>query len=368
MSQLLHPRLLRQYVILAIHGLITCGGLAGIMVTIIKLARGASFRLIALCILLTPTVLALNIIIWFLLVLPEFIEQLPLWRMLINLGNWPRKTALLLWMCLKHGKQQPGIYTPVDSTSRQIRLLIIDAGKTPDEIRCSLLPVYLRNDYPRYEALSYTWGPSHSPRHIVLNGSHFAVTANLYGVLEQLRRNDASRVLWVDALSIDQSNISERGEQVLLMKLIYSCASNVIIWLGQDSDSSRHAMDLLCSACEQVDPYTWFLDRLKTTFQPDMAQWKAVLSLFKRDYWSRVWVIQETAVATNLDIVCGGLSCKWEVVVAAQNAWMNFKAVTVSREQQDIIDSMEDFTRAERTPASLTLIPRNNGPIPLSIN
>ena len=57
-----------------------------------------------------------------------------------------------------------------------------------------------------------------------------------------------------------------------------------------------------------------------------------------------------------------------EVAVAAQSAWMNFKAVAVSREQQCIIDTMEDFTRSERSPVSLTLIPRNNGPVPLSIN
>ena len=313
MSEWPHPRLLRQYVILFIHGLITCGYVAGITVTIVKLARGASLRLTALCILLAPAVLALNVVVWFLLVMPEWIvERLPWWRTLMRIAHWPRKTALLLCMRVKYGKQQPDIYTLVDSANRQTRLLIIDAGQAPDELRCSLLPVYLQNDCPRYEALSYTWGPSHSPRHIVLNGSPFAITLSLYGALKRLRRNDASRVLWVDALSIDQSNIPERSEQVLLMKLIYSCASNVIIWLGEDSVSSRHAMDLFCSASEQEDPYTWFSDRLKTTFESDMTQWKAVLSLFKRNYWSRVWIIQETAVATNLDIICGSMSCKWK--------------------------------------------------------
>ena len=368
MSQLLHPRLLRQYAFLFMHGLVVGGYLAGMTVSIVKLAQGASLRLIALCVLLAPAVTALNIAMWLLFVLPEWYRTLPWWRTLINVRRWPRKTILLLWMRVKYGKQQPEIYTPVDSTNRQIRLLIVDAGQAPDEIRCSLLLVYLRNDCPRYEALSYTWGPNHSSRHILLNGSHFAITPSLYGALKQLRRKDAPRVLWVDALSIDQSNIPERGEQVLLMKLIYSCASNVIIWLGEDSVSSRHAMDLLCSASEQVDPHTWLSDRLKATFQSDTTQWKSLLSLLKREYWSRVWIRQETAVATNLEIVCGSLSCKWEVAVAAQNAWMNFKAVAGSREQQDIIDSMEGFTQTERTPVSLTLVPRINGPLPLSIN
>ena len=265
-------------------------------------------------------------------------------------------------------KARVEIYTPVDSANRQIRLLVVDAGHASDEIRCTLLPVYLRNDCPKYEALSYTCGSCYSPRHICLNGSPFAITSNLYVALKRPRTNGAPRVLWVDALSIDQSNISERGEHVLVMKLIYSCAFKVIIWLGEDSVSSRHAMGLLCSASEQVNPNSWLSNRLKTTFQSDVTQWKALLSLFKKDYWSRVWIIQETAVAANLEILCGSLTCKWEVALAAQNAWINFKATAASREQQDIIDSMEGFTSAEGTPVSLTLIPRNNGPVQLSIN
>ena len=368
MSQSIHPRIVRAYTILFILGLVPCGYTAALTIIIVKLARGASLRLTALCILLAPAALALNLVIWLLLVMPKWFERLPWWRSLVDVGHWPKKTALLLWMRVKHGRQQSEIHTPVDSRNRQIRLLVVDAGQDLDEIRCSLLPVYLRNDCPKYEALSYTWGSNYSPRHISLNGSPFAITSNLYGALKQLRRNDAPRVLWVDALSIDQSNISERGEQVSVMKLIYSCASNVIIWLGEDSVSSPYAMGLLCSASEQVNPETWFSDRLKTTFQSDMTQWKALLSLFKRNYWSRIWIVQETAVGINLEIICGSRSCKWEVALAAQNAWMNFKAMPASREQQDIIDSMEDFTYAEGTPVSLTLIPRNNGPIPLSVN
>lgn len=366
--RLLHPRLLRAYAILFILGLIPCGYIAGITIIILKLARGASLLLTTLCILLAPAALVLLLAMWVILVMPKWFEQLPWWRTLVDVAHWPRKSALLLWMRLKYGKQQSKIYTPLDSANRQIRLLVVDAGHASEEIRCSLLPVYLRNDCPKYEALSYTWGSNYSPRHISLNGSPFAITSNLYGALKRLRRNDAPRVLWVDALSIDQSNISERGEQVLVMKLIYSCAFNVIIWLGEDSVSSRHAMSLLCSASEQVNPDTWLSNRLKTTFQSDATQWKALLSLFQKDYWSRVWIIQETAVATDLEIFCGSLSCKWEVALAAQNAWMNFKATAASREQQDIIDSMEGFTPAERTPVSLTLIPRNNGPVPLSVN
>jgi len=40
--------------------------------------------------------------------------------------------------------------------------------------------------------------------------------------------------LWIDALSIDQSNDSEKGPQVAMMGAIYQLATRVIAWLGPE--------------------------------------------------------------------------------------------------------------------------------------
>jgi FAD/FMN-containing dehydrogenase len=49
--------------------------------------------------------------------------------------------------------------------------------------------------------------------------------------LRDLRYHEKDRVLWIDALCIDQNNNEERGEQVQQMGSIYSKAERVIIWL-----------------------------------------------------------------------------------------------------------------------------------------
>ncbi|KAF2489606.1 hypothetical protein BU16DRAFT_424386, partial [Lophium mytilinum] len=82
-----------------------------------------------------------------------------------------------------------------------------------------------------YEALSYVWGPPSSIYHIHLNEQSVPITKNLHDVLHRLRSADP-RVLWIDQLCINQTDISERSSQVQLMGTIYTHASRVIMWLG----------------------------------------------------------------------------------------------------------------------------------------
>jgi|SRR6266498_3420146 len=71
------------------------------------------------------------------------------------------------------------------------------------------------------------------------------VTVNLYAALRQLRRSDSSRILWVDAPCIDQSNLDERSQQVYIMGDIYSHANEVLIWLGEEHEGARRAFNLI---------------------------------------------------------------------------------------------------------------------------
>ncbi|RKK85082.1 hypothetical protein BFJ69_g1783 [Fusarium oxysporum] len=59
-----------------------------------------------------------------------------------------------------------------------------------------------------------------------------SITESLHEALWHLRKPDEDRVLWVDALCIDQTNIKERGHQVSRMGEIYKKADKVIVWLG----------------------------------------------------------------------------------------------------------------------------------------
>jgi Heterokaryon incompatibility protein (HET) len=89
-----------------------------------------------------------------------------------------------------------------------------------------------------YEALSYVWGDPLIRENIELDGVEFQVTTNLHAALRHLRWVTRPRLLWIDAVCINQTNPAERSKQVSLMTEIYKHAKQVIIWLGESSHDS----------------------------------------------------------------------------------------------------------------------------------
>ncbi|OBS22634.1 hypothetical protein FPOA_08967 [Fusarium poae] len=87
---------------------------------------------------------------------------------------------------------------------------------------------------PPYEALSYTWGEEDASVRIHLNGKEFLVRPNLAYALAALRVSEP-RVLWVDALCINQQDTTERNHQVGMMGGIFRRAERVLVWLGRPS-------------------------------------------------------------------------------------------------------------------------------------
>src|SRR5580700_5121291 len=108
-----------------------------------------------------------------------------------------------------------------------------------------------------------------------------------FGNIESnLRCEDRPRTLWVDAICINQENITERNSQVQLMKSIYEKASRVLVWLGEEADDSDVALGLVSSmkdynferlACEQ----NYIAEK------PVPKEWKALFRLSQRPWWSR---------------------------------------------------------------------------------
>ncbi len=83
-----------------------------------------------------------------------------------------------------------------------------------------------------YEALSYVWGDKNGSVPITCDGRELLVTPNCASALRHLRHKLTRRVLWIDAICIDQLSVEERNCQVPLMGEIYTTARKVIIWLG----------------------------------------------------------------------------------------------------------------------------------------
>lgn len=68
-----------------------------------------------------------------------------------------------------------------------------------------------------YQTLSYVWGDQTDPSEIVLDGVPFYVTKRLHEALESLRMAAKYRIIWIDALAINQSDVIERNQQVQMM-------------------------------------------------------------------------------------------------------------------------------------------------------
>ncbi|KAK3897552.1 heterokaryon incompatibility protein-domain-containing protein [Staphylotrichum tortipilum] len=163
----------------------------------------------------------------------------------------------------------------------------------------------------KFAALSYVWGdntPS-TCRLIFLDGYPVTVTASLYAFLSQHRAPEICRVLWTDALCINEADLSERASQIRLMKYIYETASHVVIWLGPSTPFIVLAIPSLLSIHN-----TWWppiLARtgsphrsLKTLTPSDIASipypWppQGLSEILTRPWWSRIWVYQESTEPT----------------------------------------------------------------------
>jgi hypothetical protein len=98
-----------------------------------------------------------------------------------------------------------------------------------------------------YSALSYEWGPEEPPFYwIRLNGHYLRVRKNLWRFLWVAHSalgsgREIEGFLWVDAICINQDNMSERGHQVKLMGDIYSYARTVLAWLGSSPSKDCEA-------------------------------------------------------------------------------------------------------------------------------
>jgi len=104
-----------------------------------------------------------------------------------------------------------------------------------------------------YEALSYVWGDENSSQSIIIDNHRLGITPNLQLALLHLRDDDFPRIIWVDAVCINQTNTKEKESQIPLISEIYARASRVLVWLGPARDDGDQALNAICRAGESLD-------------------------------------------------------------------------------------------------------------------
>ncbi|KAI1111737.1 heterokaryon incompatibility protein-domain-containing protein [Nemania sp. NC0429] len=147
-----------------------------------------------------------------------------------------------------------------------------------------------------YHALSYVWGSPDNTQSISIGNSHAAIPANLHGALLRLRDRFFERIIWADAICINQEDLKERGHQVRYMALIYAKASCVNVWLGEETDNSELALEYIRRAANGDS-----LEREESEYTLHLP----FSRLFERPWFKRIWVLQEVAAAQHILIMCG---------------------------------------------------------------
>lgn len=205
-------------------------------------------------------------------------------------------------------------YTELDTTKNEIRLLHLSpASNRRKKIVCqfSVISLNAQDRRPHYEALSYAWGDPILDRSIDLNGTHYAITSNLHLALRALRHTDKERILWVDAVCIDQHNIKERSHQVSRMNDIYSRASNVIVWLGEPRTDATFAFDFLTEFGRPHSEHPRLPQVERNAEQTAMS----VRSFMTRSWWTRIWTAQVWILATSSTFYSGQYALEGEVLL-----------------------------------------------------
>ncbi|KAL8364728.1 hypothetical protein RB595_003828 [Gaeumannomyces hyphopodioides] len=179
-----------------------------------------------------------------------------------------------------------------------------------------------------YEALSYVWGSEKNKLSIYIDGIEQSVRANLHHALSHLRDCFVERVLWIDAICINQDDNEEKGQQVQSMAKIYAKASRVIVWLvdppdsGDQSDNgdqaggggraleairaaaaAKHAAAAAEHAAAAAEHAVAEEQRVDSKL--DERERRAILGLLGRKWFQRIWVLQEVAAARHVLIKYG---------------------------------------------------------------
>lgn len=222
----------------------------------------------------------------------------------------------------------PVTYKPLDPSLPQVRILTLEPGLWESPIRRNL-SIESLDDQPIYDALSCVWGDASNVKSISLCGHEHLATANLEIALRHLRQKDTLRILWVDALSVNQDDLKEREEQVKLITRIYTQARTVIGWTGEASEDSDEAVEFIkklgefALGCED----SLFGDdgeimiplqgsaQTAADYMEDLCflfcsqNWIALWHFLHRQFWTRVWIIRRLAVRGILKNSSGILMC-----------------------------------------------------------
>ncbi|KAK6596611.1 ankyrin and HET domain-containing protein [Botrytis cinerea] len=205
------------------------------------------------------------------------------------------------------------LYQTLEASRKEVRLVALLPGDFSDDVHCTLTTVSLI-DEPVYQALSH---------------------------------RDLPRVLWIDAICINQEDIPERNSQVKYMGTIYSKSSIVLAWLGEpktnkclSSSFTAGWMDKLVPEGDDIDEEgdnDLVFDTFEMMLKDLNAHWDSenddisfstknlragagIIRLFENPWWSRMWTVQEALLGKDTLLISGRRSISQDNLSAIFNS------------------------------------------------
>jgi Heterokaryon incompatibility protein (HET) len=229
------------------------------------------------------------------------------------------------------------------------RLVDLHFGSPSDDLMCTVYTERLGRK--PFTAVSYCWGSSErphlmkcsDPKRIEIDGLNYygpaekptgviKITENLRNLLLAMRTEDTYVTLWIDSICINQEDVDEKTEQVKMMSLIYDNSSSTIVYLGESDRQTEAAMEFAKKLAAMDDwpkeKVPQFLPGERHPIDPplvgDQGQpepfldgWLALTRLLDRDWFKRVWVVQEIILSRLVGVHCGRHWIRWDVIATA---------------------------------------------------
>lgn len=216
-----------------------------------------------------------------------------------------------------------------------IRVLVLSPSNDIEgDLVCELCHVRLSHSKEFFfSALSYVWGEGGGDLTIQIESpaslstpyqkyrTLLPVRKSLDNALRHLRRPVGPVRIWVDAVCIDQSSTLERNHQVQQMRDIYQSARKTIVYLGPaylNGNTSHAAWNYL----ERKSSWAWdtnFVENwmLPAELERELVHFRGELEdveveILNRDWFRRVWVLQEVVVSKKVYIQSGRRRISWD--------------------------------------------------------
>jgi hypothetical protein len=210
--------------------------------------------------------------------------------------------------------------------SDHFRLACLYAVSDKDHPIHVTLEAYPDDEHPEYECASYTWGGEDGDSALcrpVYIGPYWDVllqTKNCSSMLRFLRPWKGIRIMWVDAICINQESLAEKATQVAKMKYLYEMCSRVVVYLGEDiiTYSKRFPTSQSLKTLGQAEhlfPPNHALQKSKHRY--DLGD------LLHRKYFTRLWIVQELVACPRAIIRVGDVNLDADASIMATNFLTN---------------------------------------------